>query len=141
MRALKFAGVVICSLALSATTAVAAPEVLDDDALDGVVAGFGFPGSSSTQVNLLPVQIISGGSLFERPESTLPVATVVPLESDVDSGGNTLSGPTINGGGLGSTASTSGGPAAAAGADPTSVYPGTQTPIFRFPYVPSRVFP
>lgn len=142
MRALKLAGVVTCSLVLSVTTAAAAPQVLDDDALDGVVAGNAvFPGRiSSTQgIGLQRQLFVVNSSLIGRPAST-PGPVVVPLDSDSNSQGNTLSGREINGGGLVSSAFLDGSAAEAAAADPTSVYPGTQTPIF-FPNFPNVTFP
>jgi hypothetical protein len=84
MRALKFAGLVTCGLALSVTTAAAAPQVLDDAALDGVVAGVDFPGDlSETIANVFqrPSTGLGGfPSLFPRPEPEPEPVVVILLE-------------------------------------------------------------
>jgi hypothetical protein len=105
MRSLKLAGVVACGLAFSVTSATAAPQVLDDAALDGVVAGFeiSFPGlisESGFGIDRPPL-----GSLFPVPAPVLVLEIVIPLEKD----GDTQS--TTTGAGLVSTSETTGIPA------------------------------
>jgi hypothetical protein len=121
MRALKLAGLVACSLALSVAGAAAAPQVLDEAALDNVVAGapgdfsqsFG-PGSGFPQRPPLGFP-----SFFPTPEPA-PVPTIeIPLEADADS----QSSSAVNGGALASTSITTGEAAEQARQNPGQFFP------------------
>ena len=88
MRALKLAGLVTCGLALSVTNAAAAPQVLDDSDLDGVVAGVQIviPGTSSQSIaDLLSNRPTLGiiGSIL-RPVQQERVVASNPAEPGVD---------------------------------------------------------
>ena len=134
MRALKLAGLVTCSLALSAATAAAAPQVLDDAALDGVVAGA--PGSFSQSYTPGFPQRPSLGfpsvipTPAPAPALSIPLETATPVEADID------------GVGTSSTSITTGEEAAIAAADPAAYVRG-RLPIFpvfptTFPFQPFR---
>ena len=86
MRALKFAGLVTCGLALSVTNAAAAPQVLDDTDLDGVVAGFQVivPGTQSQTVSDFFASRPTLGIIGSILRPVLP-EVVVASESDSDS--------------------------------------------------------
>ena len=106
MRSLKLAGVVACGLVLSLSTATAAPQVLDDAALDGVVAGVDlfFPGSSIESVFGSDRPTVGSGLGLFVPlvvqESTIPLEGASDLQS------------TTAGNALTSVSETTGGPAA-----------------------------
>lgn len=105
MRSLKLAGVVACGLALSVSTATAAPQVLDDAALDGVVAGVDSTFSGGLSQSLLGGERPTFESVFGVFGPAVVLEIIIPLEEASDSKSTTA------GNALTSVSETTGGPA------------------------------